>query len=371
MQIAQGRPIMSSAESVVAANTAPQIAVAPVVRPPVKRLGELDALRGIAAFAVVVFHYLTHYDQVYHHPGGAPFQFVVGKYGVQLFFMISGFVIFMTISKTRKSMDFVVSRFSRLYPAYWTAIALTTITLFFWPLPDQSALGSWALLANMTMLEAWANVPYVDGAYWTLTVELLFYVFMFTLFRAGLLRHVLWFGCAWLVLCAANAVAGHIRGDLPFQWFRKTVLGYGNLFLAGIVFYMIKNGQGKRGHHLILAACLATGWLVDWHAGWPETVFFAMFYLFVYGKLSFIVVQPFIFLGVISYPLYLIHGAVGNVVLSRCYAFHLGVPLALLAAFTVSLGLATAVTYTVERPAMAWIRNWYKKRSTKVRGGCE
>jgi peptidoglycan/LPS O-acetylase OafA/YrhL len=361
---------MSTAEPIVVASPHPRIDGVPAVKLPANRLEELDALRGIAAFAVVVFHYLTYYDQVYHHPGGAPFQFPFGKYGVQLFFMISGFVIFMTISKTRKSMDFVVSRFSRLYPAYWAAIVLTTITLLFWPLSDQVALGPFALLVNMTMLETWTNVPYVDGVYWTLSVELLFYVFMFTLFRAGQLRHVLWFGCAWLALCAANAVLTHSSGDLPFQWLRKTVFGYGNYFLAGIVFYKIKNGQSTRIHHLILAACLATGWLIDWHSGWPATIFFAMFYLFTYGKLGFIAVQPFVFLGAISYPLYLIHQVIGNIVLSRCYACHLGVPLALLTAFTVALGLAAAVTYTVERPAMAWIRNWYKKRSTAVRGGC-
>jgi peptidoglycan/LPS O-acetylase OafA/YrhL len=359
---------MSIAESDAVASTDPRITAAPGVRAPSKRLGELDALRGIAAFAVVMFHYLTYYDRVYHHPGGAPFQFAVGKYGVQLFFMISGFVIFMTLSKTRKSMDFIVSRFSRLYPAYWAAIALTTITLFFWPLPDQSALGPWALLANMTMLEAWANVPYVDGVYWTLTVELLFYVFMFTLFRTGHLRHVLWFGCAWLMLCAVNAALVHIQGAFPGEWVRKTLFGYGNFFVAGIIFYKIKNGQSLWTHHLILAACLATGWLADGDAGWPATVFFAMFYLFAYGKLGFVAVQPFVFLGTISYPLYLLHAVIGNVVLSRCYSFHLSVPLALLTAFTVALGLASAVTYTVERPAMAWIRNWYKKRSTAVRG---
>ena len=86
---------------------------------------ELDALRGIAAFSVVLFHYTARYDSIYGHSNRLLFKFNYGHLGVNLFFIISGFVIFMTLDRTKSVIDFVVARFSRLYPAYWTALALT------------------------------------------------------------------------------------------------------------------------------------------------------------------------------------------------------------------------------------------------------
>jgi peptidoglycan/LPS O-acetylase OafA/YrhL len=89
------------------------------------RLHELDVLRGLAALCVVVSHY-TSYSARYL--SGAPFGVLVptiyGFYAVLLFFMISGFVIYFTLERSRTWQDFAVSRVSRLYPAYWTALTL-------------------------------------------------------------------------------------------------------------------------------------------------------------------------------------------------------------------------------------------------------
>src|SRR6266446_6407653 len=85
------------------------------------RFEELDALRGVAALSVILFHYLHQYDAIYGKDGVLLFgalNWPSGIYGVYLFFMISGFVIFMTLRGARDWLDFVVSRFSRLYPAY-------------------------------------------------------------------------------------------------------------------------------------------------------------------------------------------------------------------------------------------------------------
>ena len=94
------------------------------------RLVELDALRGIAAMAVVAYHYTTHYANQIGHMTPLRFGFPAGNYGVHLFFLISGFVIFMTLERTRNAMDFVVSRFSRLYPAYWAAMLVTGVVVY-------------------------------------------------------------------------------------------------------------------------------------------------------------------------------------------------------------------------------------------------
>ncbi|MCM2335320.1 MAG: acyltransferase family protein, partial [Pseudomonas sp.] len=101
------------------------------------RVVELDALRGLAALAVVAFHYTTHYQAQVGHAQPLGFGFPFGNYGVHLFFLISGFVIFMTLERTRSPLDFVVSRFSRLFPAYWAAMAVTAAVVYTVGLPGQ------------------------------------------------------------------------------------------------------------------------------------------------------------------------------------------------------------------------------------------
>jgi len=71
------------------------------VRPrAIQRLAEVDALRGLAALSVMAFHYTTKYDELFQFSGTVPFNVPWGYLGVNLFFVISGFVIFMTLERT-------------------------------------------------------------------------------------------------------------------------------------------------------------------------------------------------------------------------------------------------------------------------------
>jgi peptidoglycan/LPS O-acetylase OafA/YrhL len=98
---------------------------------------ELNALRGFAAFAVMLFHYTSRYGQLYGYNDLLPFHMSWGQYGVQLFFLISGFVIFMTLGRTRQPINFVVGRFSRLYPTYWAGVIATFTIVAVMGLPGR------------------------------------------------------------------------------------------------------------------------------------------------------------------------------------------------------------------------------------------
>src|ERR1700686_2691801 len=111
---------------------------------------QLDVLLGIAALMVLLFHYTERFHELYGHAPGMVL-FTIGRQGVDLFFIISGFVIFMTIEKTRRGLDFVVSRFSRLFPAYWIAVSLTFFIVHVAGLPGREVTPS-AALANLSML---------------------------------------------------------------------------------------------------------------------------------------------------------------------------------------------------------------------------
>src|SRR5882672_9968995 len=145
-----------------------------------ERLQELDVLRGLAALSVVCYHYTTRYIEYFAPPEPTLFDFPWGQYGIQFFFIISGFVILMTLEKTQRPLDFVVSRFSRLYPAYWAACILTFTLVKLFPLhiPGREISFMDALI-NMSMLQNWFDIKNVDPVYWTLAVELSFYVAMF------------------------------------------------------------------------------------------------------------------------------------------------------------------------------------------------
>ena len=98
---------------------------------PSGRLLELDALRGLAALSVLCFHYTTRYTEFFSPDHPTLFHVPWFKNGVQLFFIISGFVILMTLDKTKRPLDFFVSRISRLYPFYCAANALTFLVIQF------------------------------------------------------------------------------------------------------------------------------------------------------------------------------------------------------------------------------------------------
>ena len=99
------------------------------------RLQPLDAIRGIAAMMVVLIHYTVNYSKLFPQADHPSFVVSWGYLGVNFFFMVSGFVIFMTLCKTINSWDFVVSRFSRLYPVYWFAVLATAAVAILYGLP--------------------------------------------------------------------------------------------------------------------------------------------------------------------------------------------------------------------------------------------
>ena len=225
------------------------------------RLQPLDAIRGIAAMMVVLFHYTAHNSMIFpptYQPG-----IIVswGYLGVNFFFMVSGFVIFMTLCKTINSWDFVVSRFSRLYPTYWFAVLATTATVTLYGV--QEALRTpQEVLINLTMLQGFMQVRNVDGVYWTLTYELLFYAWMFLLFRLNRLAQIERFLGAWLLMAAASHILTLVYGHFPWKITFSLLLQYAHLFAAGILFYLIYAGKANRVTYGLLGLCVVNQLLV-------------------------------------------------------------------------------------------------------------
>ncbi len=186
-----------------------------------KRILELDVLRGLAALAVVLFHYTTKYNELYGHDAALTLRCPNGIAGVFLFFIISGFVIFMTLERTKGTADFLVSRFSRLYPVFWASVVLTYVVVAVFGLPGAEVRPRDAAL-NLAMFHEWAGIPSVDGVYWTLAVELKFYLLMFAIFFAGLLRRAEAFVAVWLGLAIGAWVSHPYVNPTAFKVFWRS-----------------------------------------------------------------------------------------------------------------------------------------------------
>lgn len=334
-----------------------------------RRLAQLDALRGIAALAVVLFHFTTRYDELFRHAQAPWLSFPLGYTGVNLFFVISGFVIFMTLERTVRPMDFVVSRFSRLYPAYWGAMLLTFALTHAIGLPGRTV-GWEALLVNATMLQGFFGVPHVDSVYWTLEVELLFYAWALLSHRlggpAGLRQFLL--ACLALRLVYAGADA-FFAVTLPWLGQRWLLLPYICWFALGVAVYRLSgDGPVSWRDGVLLGAALVVLAVVD---GWRWAVLGLAFSGVVLGaargRWTWLEHRVLLWLGAISYTLYLLHEYIGWAVIRRLEGWGMEVHGAIAAAIALSAALAHALTRWVEQPAMRWIRDRYRHRPPRAK----
>jgi peptidoglycan/LPS O-acetylase OafA/YrhL len=322
------------------------------------RIAELDVLRGLAALVVMLFHHTVIFQNMYGD--GRPPGLQFGVFAVHLFFMISGFVIFMTLARTRSALDFMVSRGSRLFPVFWVAVLLTQTVMSLAPLPVLAV--SWHdALWNLTMLAEPLHVPMVDNVYWSLVIELAFYALMLVLFLAGGLRHIERLVMPWLLVQLAAVAAGTwLDYRIPAALTVLLLLKYAHLFLAGMLCYRIRSDGVTPVRHALLAACCATQFAVQGvAAGIFGLLWFALFYALARRWLAWIALRPLVFLGTISYSLYLVHQNIGYVVMRALAAWPR--PAQLLAAAATVLLLATLLTFLVEQPALRLIRRLYKK----------
>ncbi|PYY35803.1 acyltransferase [Curtobacterium sp. MCBD17_030] len=216
----------------------------------VERFSLLDGLRFAAALAVVAYHYLA-----FPEPGlGAPvssvgpevFRFAkYGAFGVDLFFVISGFVILMS-GLGRSAGAFVASRISRLYPAYWLGVLSTAVVVAVAAPGHPVDLRQ--VLVNLTMLHPAFGVGDVDPVYWTLWIELHFYVIVGVLLLFKPAPSVLLaFALAWPVVAALAQLTG---SDLLAT---TLIAPHAPLFAAGMAVFCIYRYGSNSIAWLVLA----------------------------------------------------------------------------------------------------------------------
>jgi peptidoglycan/LPS O-acetylase OafA/YrhL len=347
----------------------------PKARPIVggNRNGLLDLLRFGAAMTLLLYHYLYrgaieggYLDQGYGAAGDA---FSLGYLGVNLFFMISGYVIIWSASG-RDWYGFTVGRIARLYPAHLFAMTITAILMALWAqAPMTTDLGQW--LANLTMLAPMFGQSFMDGAYWSIVIELIFYGWvMIGLFSGVLPRHTDLVLAAWLVLiCVNNLILGSRAVELLF------LTEYGAYFALGATVWRL-SAHGLTNLRLVLAglALVLTFHVVEVQrldviarlgeaatanqAALANLVIVTLFLLAtVFGRL--VVARPSILaLGGLSYPLYLIHQNAGYILINLT-APGLGKWVAMALATVMSLGVSWWIYSQIEPRGRALVRSLF------------
>lgn len=351
------------------------------------RLHEIDLLRFLAALAVVLFHYTFRGEAAddmttFSIPSFSP----VTKYGflgVHLFFIISGFVILMT-AQHGSLRRFVISRITRLYPAFWCCCTLTAAVI--WLAADTRyivAFNQW--LINLTMLNSFIYVPSVDGVYWSLCIELKFYLLMLVLLffgQVGEIEKYLWF---WLFA----AVLLWLR-PLPYLY-ALLIPEYAPYFVAGSTFYLIFRDGWSASKLLLIAYSFSASLLMvhdDWmhmQAHFDEAsfdfiiiagaiaCFFLIFLLIASGLLQRFSYSGFVYLGVLTYPLYLVHQNIGFILFNRFAGGGQSPLLLLLEVLVLMLAVAFVVHRSVEcrysKPLGNVLENLFAKAATlRIRG---
>jgi peptidoglycan/LPS O-acetylase OafA/YrhL len=333
------------------------------VRPGAERIAGLDVLRGFAAAAVMLHHHGQYYDELY--PGRVPLSvnFGAGHFGVELFFIISGFVILMTIERKQTVREFAISRAARLMPAFLAALVIATVIRILSPVRVLDTPTVTQFLANLTMAPSLFGQSPMDMPYWTLTYELLFYIGMGLILALGMLRWAEWFGL--LAVAAGCLFIATVDVRLHHRTSILLLVYYSNFFLIGICLYRIHVHMARPITWAALVVAIAVtalgGGEQSFYAPgriyFPLTIAFTALVWFAIGRHGrWLAWRPLVFLGVISYPLYLVHVVLGFAVIRWGVAHGWSTIEGVVGAGVVSLITATALHYFVEAPGGRWVR---------------
>ncbi|MGO1590680.1 acyltransferase family protein [Ancrocorticia sp.] len=333
----------------------------------------LDFARFVAAFSVVMYHYTLRDTGQWPESTRQMFPDLslissYGYLGVQLFFIVSGFVIFMsTEGKTVSS--FIASRVARIFPAYWLAV-LGTACLRTWLAPELGQGPSFSqVLINLTMFQVPAGVPHVDAVYWTLWVELVFYVLIAVLMALGVKDRgykvflFLWPALMLLVTQSENQHLIDVTGAK-----------YSAFFAVGMCLYLIHKRGSQVTLWLLLAGNVAVGirntleftvpsnpedgrFVTDTGVAIVVSLIILLMIVLTLTPLKHKGYAWMVRAGALTYPLYLTHQYWGWWAI-RSLDPVLGTWATLVAAIAFSIAIAYAIERWVERPVRPRMRRF-------------
>lgn len=321
-------------------------------RPKGGRFRGIEGARGLAALMVFVSHLL------WLEPKGLGYFIDLGKMGVVLFFFISGFLVLPSFVARSDLRHFVVTRVFRLYPLYWVSIFLAVVLM-------AGQVSARDIAANLTMFQQFLLAQNIQTVYWTLTIELIFYIALVATQiaaprllrdRLGLAFHGLGVIC---LVSGAVRCATQVRLPLAIP-LALMVMAYGGLARRSPPSSVGSSSAGEaspaRSVWLLFYAVTSCIMGYSFVTQFEENPYrYAISYavawlLFLAARrdAGWLTSAPLTFVGSVSYGLYLFHAPI----LERM-RLQLGDETWVVAAsLLLSLALATAAHYTIELPSI-------------------
>lgn len=327
------------------------------------RLGFLDAVRGLAALLVVIYHCCQSSSNVFSTWSLQHFD--LGQVGVASFFLVSGFVIPFSLERHGSLLYFWKGRLLRLFPLYWitllAALLLAAGHLYILPSHPHHSLIS-ITLVNATMFQDFLRTPTISPVYWTLPLEMIFYVCCSLAFWRGTLKRSVTIFLAALGLMLAADLVGQFylhhsmatarmvlivtslfgtlayrlyQGRIKLRWVYALSVPFILVVTHGFWFRTTLPAAENAGGGMSLASAL-----LSWLAG--GCIFFIAF---IYRSRT--VYEVFLYLGRISYSLYLIHPLVVEA-LPHSWNLLFSLP----AVIVISCGIAHFSYRLIEAPLM-------------------
>ena len=334
------------------------------------RNNTIDAFRGIAILGVLLFHYLVRWAppwygiNLYGYRRVYPDALVLGALGVYLFFVISGLVITMTVLRSGSALEFVVRRFARLYPAFLVGICLTLAVTGISAIPAfKVSFGD--VVANLTMNALAFHRHYVDGAYWSLAIEIKFYALVAVAF--ALLRERFWIAIAGVAALGFAAFAFGITKQI-------LLAPYAPFFLAGMAvwFWLFEERRLPAlvlgCESLVLYAAYRHKFELPHISPWLPHLCLGLSVAALVTLLAMarnIRMGPLSAIGRMSYSLYLIHQNIGVIIIASLTAIGLSDIPAFLMATGICLAAAALMFRFVEQPAQHAIMSAYRQLSIR------
>lgn len=343
----------------------------------------LDAVRFFSACAVCVFHLgfyawadeYSSMERIFHHAAAfEPLTPVawMGWIGVQIFFVISGFVI-ANSANGATPFGFLRSRLARLWPAAWVCATITLLVRMMSGESFGDLDGHW-----YRSLLLWPKGDWIDGVYWSLAIEIVFYGLVFLLLLTRNFRRLP--VMAWVMTLASAAFITLSWLDMSGlaaqgQWFHDIAaqaellpLRHGVFFGVGIWLWMLSNKSLSGIHWIGLSLAAVFGLAEIELRAWAMQTFetpAASGQLLIAPALVWLLAVAFIaaftrlpdrfaprtdagkrrlqLVGKVTYPLYLVHSIVGAAAMAWLIGAGVSPWLALAMAFALVIGIAALV----------------------------
>ncbi len=306
------------------------------------RIETLDGLRSVAVLGVVLYHYFVRFAATGGGPALYPYanvyaEFPIAKYGfmgVQLFFVVSGFVIAMTLERCRTMSEFYLRRFARIWPPLLVCSIITMVVLQVidtnFAAQRRATMADFVPSLTMTSPRLWQwlsyNIKYVDAAYWSLFVEVRFYFYAAIIYhwsaQGKFLRNYIIFAVAGVLLAMlCRALLQDEKWYLVIEalFYPEHTLW----FAAGILFYEMWNGGLRMMKALTLLALGFVPLVYMLCTVHPDSsivalaaislIILSLFVVFVArpALLAPLRSRPVLWIGTASYSVYLLHQNVG------------------------------------------------------------